>query len=81
MVIETDVDTFLAGKRDRLRVIATALRGLAHDGDGTGESLEPKVLHAASGELVEIARRLAATLGKLCHRCRLLEVEERVRVR
>ncbi|MBI4565649.1 MAG: hypothetical protein HY716_13225 [Planctomycetes bacterium] len=47
MDIETDVDTFLAGEADRMRVVAFAMRGLARD---TGDALEPKVLHASAGE-------------------------------
>ncbi|MBI4563411.1 MAG: hypothetical protein HY716_01790 [Planctomycetes bacterium] len=78
MDIETDVDTFLAGEADRLRVIATALRGLA--GDTGGKEAEAKVLRAAAGELDEIARWLDATRVKLCQRCRVLGIEKRVRV-
>ncbi|MBI4564846.1 MAG: hypothetical protein HY716_09175 [Planctomycetes bacterium] len=54
MVIETDLDTFLAGETDRLRVIAFALRGLASDTGGGG--VESKVLHASAGELEAVAR-------------------------
>ncbi|MBI4566756.1 MAG: hypothetical protein HY716_18935 [Planctomycetes bacterium] len=44
MEIETDVDTFLAGEADRLRVVAFALRGsLANTGEA---SIEPMVLHS-----------------------------------
>ncbi|MBI4566249.1 MAG: hypothetical protein HY716_16310 [Planctomycetes bacterium] len=57
MDIETDVDTLLAREADRLRVIAFALRGLAHD---PGAAVEPKVLHASAGELEAVARGLDA---------------------
>ncbi|MBI4564625.1 MAG: hypothetical protein HY716_08040 [Planctomycetes bacterium] len=80
MEIETDLDTFLAGEADRLRVIATALRGLARDSDATGESIESKALRGAAGELDGIAMRLDAVRREICQCCRMLEVEERVRV-
>ncbi|MBI4563950.1 MAG: hypothetical protein HY716_04555 [Planctomycetes bacterium] len=59
MDIETDVDTFLAGEADRLRVIAFALRGLA--GDTGGGGVEAKALHASADDCQES--------GQLSHSC------------
>ncbi|MBI4564277.1 MAG: hypothetical protein HY716_06255 [Planctomycetes bacterium] len=78
MEIETDVDTFLAGEADRLRVIAAALRGLV--GELSGEGLESKVLHAAAGELEAVARRLDTAREHLCRSCKVLEVVGGLRV-
>ncbi|MBI4565886.1 MAG: hypothetical protein HY716_14455 [Planctomycetes bacterium] len=76
--IETDVDTFLAGEADRLRVIAFALRGMA--GDMGGEGVESKVLHASAGELEALARGLDGVREHLCQNCKVLEVEESLRI-
>ncbi|MBI4564111.1 MAG: hypothetical protein HY716_05390 [Planctomycetes bacterium] len=78
MDIETDVDTFLAGEEDRLRVIPATLRGIA--GDTGGEGVESKVLHASAGELEAVARGLDAVRGHLCRTCKVLEVEESLRI-
>lgn len=78
MKIETDVDTFLAGQADRLRVFAFALRGLV--GDARGAGAEAKVLQASAGELEAVGRRLDAVRGQLCQSCKLLEVEESLKV-
>ncbi|MBI4563717.1 MAG: hypothetical protein HY716_03365 [Planctomycetes bacterium] len=77
MDIETDVDTFLAEQADRLWFAAFALRGLAHD---TGVAIEPRVLHASAGELEAVARRLDTARRHLCRTCKVLEVEESVRI-
>ncbi|MBI4563724.1 MAG: hypothetical protein HY716_03400 [Planctomycetes bacterium] len=77
MNIETDVDTFLAGEADRLRVVAFALRGLAHD---TGGAVEPKVLHASTAELEGVARGLDTVREHLCRQCKVLEVVGGLRV-
>ncbi|MBI4563715.1 MAG: hypothetical protein HY716_03355 [Planctomycetes bacterium] len=78
MDIETDVDTFLAGEADRVRVIAFALRGMATDSGGGGS--ESKVLHASAGELEAVARELDTTRRHLCQTCKVLEVEESLHV-
>ncbi|MBI4564312.1 MAG: hypothetical protein HY716_06435 [Planctomycetes bacterium] len=78
MQIGTDVDTFLAGQADRLRVVAAALRGLA--GDAGGSTLDPKVLHASAGELEAVARRLDPAREHLCRSCKVLEVEESMKI-
>ncbi|MBI4564140.1 MAG: hypothetical protein HY716_05540 [Planctomycetes bacterium] len=78
MGIETDVDTFLAEQADRLRVIAAALRGLA--GDMSGAALDPKVFHALASELEAVTRRVDAVREHLCRSCKVLEVEESLRI-
>ncbi|MBI2970655.1 MAG: hypothetical protein HY716_16290 [Planctomycetes bacterium] len=74
MNVETDVDMFLAGEADRLRVVAFAHRGLA--GDMGRGGLESKVLHASAAELEAVARRLDAVRVRLCRTCKVLEVVE-----
>ncbi|MBI4565579.1 MAG: hypothetical protein HY716_12865 [Planctomycetes bacterium] len=78
MEIETDVDTFLAGEADRVRVVAFALRGMAGDAGGAGA--ESKALHASAGELDGVARKLDAVRERLCRSCKVLEVEEDLRI-
>ncbi|MBI4303898.1 MAG: hypothetical protein HY665_06125 [Chloroflexi bacterium] len=78
MEFETDVDTFLAGEADRLRVVATALRGLASDMGADGA--ESKVIHASAGELEAVARRLGVIREHLCRSCKVLDVEEGLRI-
>ncbi len=76
---ETDAATALAALADRLRVDATALRGMAHDASD-GDSVEGRVKFALAADLDDAAARLDLLRAALCKDCGLIEVAERVTV-
>lgn len=74
---ETDLETRLAAMADRLRVFASALRGMARDRGDVGP--EERAQLSLAGELDAAGRELDIVAGSLCRRCGLLEVHEQLR--
>ncbi len=75
---ETDLGTALAAIADRLRVDATALRGLAHDASDSADSVDGRVKFGLAGDLDDAAGRLDLLRAALCRGCGLIDVAERV---
>ncbi len=76
---ETDLSTALAALADRLRVDATALRGMALDA-ADGDTVEGRVKFSLAGDLDDTVATLDTLRAALCKDCGLLDVVTRVTV-
>ncbi len=69
---ETDLSTALVSLADRLRVDATALRGLALDASD-GDTVDGRIKHGLAADLDSAAAGLDALRSALCRPCALLD--------